>query len=75
MTIYHFFRVDSTGRIAAREEHECRTTTDAFNTAHAISHGQDVEVWRGSVRIALRKRDRLCAVAKHLMPKAQAPTD
>ena len=66
MPVYHFFLSDDVGRVDAREQHECRNDAHAFDTARDISNGRDAEIWRGAVRIALRKRDRLAAIARRV---------
>ena len=66
MAIYHFFSVDGIGRVVARAQHEYGKHADAFAMARAISNGHDIEIWCGTTRIALRKRDRLEAVARRI---------
>lgn len=68
MAVYYFFLSDDTGRVKAREQHECRNDVHAFDTARVISNGRDIEIWRGAMRIALRKRDRLSAIATRIQP-------
>ena len=69
MPVYYFFRVDDSGRVECREQQDCSNDAHAFDTARAIANGRDVEIWRGTVRIALRKRDRLAAVARRIQPR------
>lgn len=66
MAVYYFFLSDDTGRVEAREQHECSNDAHAFDTARIISNGRDIEIWRGALRLALRKRDRLSAIARRV---------
>ena len=75
MVAYDFFCIDDSGRIGARERHECRTNAEAHDTARAISNGRDIEIWRGKTCIALRERQRFSAVAKHIQLWTPPATD
>ena len=66
MAIYEFFRIGLTGRVEAREQHECRDNAHALARARAVSHGQDTEIWCGPVRVGRRKRDRLISFARNI---------
>jgi hypothetical protein len=72
VAVYYFFRISDSGRVEAREQHDCRHDAHAFYKARAISNGQDIEIWRGAMRIALRKRDRLAAIARRMQLRTPA---
>jgi hypothetical protein len=57
LAIYHFFLLDASGQVKAREQHDCLDDTDAINTARVQAAGRVVEIWSGALKIAVVKPD------------------